>query len=294
MPMLPSLRSPSIGLPCVTGEVSVRPKPSMIRAPVSCSKRCSTSTGSGAEPEKQDFTQRDVHALDAGKLLIAANIAGTPMKSVTRCFVTAVDDGRDVARVRQEDHRAAGEDREVHARPSSRRRGRAAARRGTTSSAKSAMCSHAMALWTLPERLRCVSIAPFATPVVPPVYCSTAMSSSPIATAGGFGRRAVHQRPEVVHAAARPHRARYAGGVIRLQLEGRQQVEREAEVLGDGGDDVVLDVELVADGPDARARRGSRRRSPPRSWRRTTGARSRAPRRAGWSSRPARPRTARA
>ena len=38
-------------------------------------------------------------------------------------------------------------------------------------------CSHARACSMLATMLRCSSIAPFATPVVPPVYCRNAMSS---------------------------------------------------------------------------------------------------------------------
>ena len=60
---------------------------------------------------------------------------------------------------------------------------------------------------TLATRLRCSSIAPLATPVVPPVYCRKAMSSGPTATrrerqraAGGdrvveLGRAAAARRP---------------------------------------------------------------------------------------------------
>ena len=41
-------------------------------------------------------------------------------------------------------------------------------------------------IWaTFAATLRCVSVAPLATPVVPPVYCRKATSSSPTAT--GFG-----------------------------------------------------------------------------------------------------------
>ena len=40
-----------------------------------------------------------------------------------------------------------------------------------------ARCHHALACSTFATMLRCVSIAPLATPVVPPVYCRNAMSS---------------------------------------------------------------------------------------------------------------------
>ena len=49
-----------------------------------------------------------------------------------------------------------------------------------------ALTNHEVTCWTLHDRLRCVRIAPFATPVVPPVYCSAAGSSMSIPTRGGF------------------------------------------------------------------------------------------------------------
>lgn len=55
-PTEPILRSPSRGLAWVMGEVSLNPKPSMIFAPVSCSKRSRTSGAIGAEPETQYLT----------------------------------------------------------------------------------------------------------------------------------------------------------------------------------------------------------------------------------------------
>ena len=54
--MWPTLRKPRKGFTVATGEVSVKPKPSAIFAPVKSSKRFCTSSGSGALPLKQYFT----------------------------------------------------------------------------------------------------------------------------------------------------------------------------------------------------------------------------------------------
>ena len=89
--------------------------------------------------------------------------------------------------------------------------------------------------------LRCVSIAPLATPVVPPVYCRNAMSSGPIGTSSQRLPAAVLARHvrEVDRAArcATPAPCFFTCLTTRLtssRLERRQQV-------ADLGRDHVLD-----------------------------------------------------
>ena len=56
-----------------------------------------------------------------------------------------------------------------------------------TSPPRRTSTNQAVTCWTLHDRFRCVSIAPLATPVVPPVYCSSAVSSIAIAGRGRSG-----------------------------------------------------------------------------------------------------------
>ena len=49
--------------------------------------------------------------------------------------------------------------------------------------------------------LRCVSIAPLATPVVPPVYCRKATSSGPTSTGVERQRRSLRQHVVEAHGA---------------------------------------------------------------------------------------------
>lgn len=57
----------------------------------------------------------------------------------------------------------------------------------TTSEAYSIFENHALVCCAFTVRLRCVSMAPFETPVVPPVYWSTAISSRSTSGRGGSG-----------------------------------------------------------------------------------------------------------
>ena len=52
----------------------------------------------------------------------------------------------------------------------------------------SAGCTHASICSTFATRLRCVSVAPFDTPVVPPVYCRNATSCGPTSTGASLPR----------------------------------------------------------------------------------------------------------
>ena len=64
-----------------------------------------------------------------------------------------------------------------------------------------------------------MSIAPFETPVVPPVYCSTAMSSSAMATRGGSGGVAATSFRNRCTSAAGSTWA-MAGGLVRRSFSG--------------------------------------------------------------------------
>ena len=65
------------------GDVSVMPQPSARLQPVICRKRWCTSTGSGAPPEPQNFSDRRSYCSTPGKLLIAVYIVGTPGNTLT-------------------------------------------------------------------------------------------------------------------------------------------------------------------------------------------------------------------
>jgi len=93
MPHEPGLNGPSGGEKVPDGEVSVMPQPSPRLQPVSSRKRRWTSTGSGAPPEPQNFSERRSTFSIPGVLLIAVYIVGTPQNTVTffsaRSFSTA-------------------------------------------------------------------------------------------------------------------------------------------------------------------------------------------------------------
>ena len=57
-----------------------------------------------------------------------------------------------------------------------------------------ASTNHAATCWTLHDRFRCVRTAPFATPVVPPVYCNAAGAAMSIRASGGLAA-AVFDQP---------------------------------------------------------------------------------------------------
>ena len=60
MPQEPALRTPRAGVKVPVGEVSVMPQPSLRLQPVIAKNCCATSTGSGAPPEPQDLSERQV------------------------------------------------------------------------------------------------------------------------------------------------------------------------------------------------------------------------------------------
>src|SRR5437762_2304999 len=105
-PMVPIFLSPWRGLMCVTGDVSVSPNPSQILPPVRASKRCCTSTDSGAEPETHTLTLDRSRRSTLGNWLIALNNAGTRGAIVTRRFsisLTIIGTSRGLARLRARD-----------------------------------------------------------------------------------------------------------------------------------------------------------------------------------------------
>jgi hypothetical protein len=59
------------------------PQPSLSWQPVTCTKRCATSSGSGAPPEPQNFSDFKSWLLTPAWLMSAVNIVGTPGKMVT-------------------------------------------------------------------------------------------------------------------------------------------------------------------------------------------------------------------
>ncbi len=64
------------------GDVSVIPQPSFSVQPARAWKRCCTSSGSGAPPEPQYFSEERSMSAIPGYMSIAVNIVGTPMKIV--------------------------------------------------------------------------------------------------------------------------------------------------------------------------------------------------------------------
>ena len=144
------------------------------------SNRCLTSTGKGAPPETQYLIDVTSTPLVNGELLMAAYMVGTPGNNVGRflamSFRTASSSNSGCM---------------MMAPPI------ISARFMTTESAKmwkngstpimrslpsSTPSSHITAWWALAYRLAWDSIAPFGTPVVPPVYCRTARSAGSIST----------------------------------------------------------------------------------------------------------------
>ena len=61
-----------------TGEASERPYPSTSLQPVSFSKRCLISSGSGAPPDRQNFSEERSKLWSLGWFTMAVNIVGTP------------------------------------------------------------------------------------------------------------------------------------------------------------------------------------------------------------------------
>src|SRR5512139_1885457 len=87
IPMLPGLRVPFTGFTWVTGDDSVRPKPSMITPPVSSSKRRMISTGKGAEPLTTKLIEVRSYLGMSGAFTMAVIMVGTRMAIVGLVFV---------------------------------------------------------------------------------------------------------------------------------------------------------------------------------------------------------------
>jgi len=92
-PIDPIFRTPSNGLVCVTGVVSVMPKPSTITAPVAFSKSWMTSTGSGALPEKNPLKQVRSIFLNSGWLSMPMYMVGTSAPKFGLNFLMASKSG---------------------------------------------------------------------------------------------------------------------------------------------------------------------------------------------------------
>src|SRR5271168_4162434 len=84
MPQEPGLGTRPVGVKVPAGEVSVMPHPSEISRPVFSLNRCRTSTGSGAPPEQQYFSEDRSASLAPGCPSNARYMVGTPKNKVTR------------------------------------------------------------------------------------------------------------------------------------------------------------------------------------------------------------------
>src|ERR1700694_4730838 len=78
MPQEPSFGSARIGLNVPDGDVSVIPQPSASVVPESASNFCCTSSGSGAPPDAQYFSDDMSRSAIPGYISIAVYIVGTP------------------------------------------------------------------------------------------------------------------------------------------------------------------------------------------------------------------------
>src|SRR2546421_399852 len=118
----------------------------------------------------------------------------------------------------------------------------------TGRSACIAGCSHALYCSSAAMTLRCRSIAPFETPVVPPVYCRNARSSWPRGGVTSFALAPRVQRVDVHHYATCAQRAEHGDRVLQavrhhdrhartlrdaLRLQPRAEVARQAIELGE-------------------------------------------------------------
>ena len=182
-PTLPILRLPLSGLTVATGEVSLMPKPSTILEPVSFSNFCITSSGRGAEPEKQYRTLETSCLAMSGKLLSPLKSAGTPGNRVMRCLETALTtEGRSRGFGRSTMQAPAHRPQPMQTlMPKTWNRGRAVS---STSSPYFTSGNQASICCTFTERLRWVSIAPLLGPVVPPVYWRAPTASRSISAIG--------------------------------------------------------------------------------------------------------------
>ncbi len=82
-PQEPGFTGPSAGVKVPVGEVSVMPQPSHSRTPASAWNRSCTSSGSGAPPEEQTFSEARASRLTPGRFSTATNMVGTPQNTVT-------------------------------------------------------------------------------------------------------------------------------------------------------------------------------------------------------------------
>ena len=166
--MQPIFLVPSIGLTWVGEQVSVRPYPSTSLPPEIRSKVTWTSSGRGAAPLVQYLIDLRSYLGRSLKLLMAAYIVGTPQKIVGRClsaaFITA-------GRSRGLGTRIIAAPRctpmfMTQVIPKLWKSGSAPI---STSRPGFLSGNQASVIAACAIRLRCVSMAPLETPVVPPV-----------------------------------------------------------------------------------------------------------------------------
>ena len=161
------------------------PQPSASRQPVNFSNAFCTSTGSGAPPESQDFSECKSAVLAAGWLSNGdehGRHAGEH-RDFLRLDVAHRRLGVE-ARVQHQFGAQADAEQHVHRQriDVERRQHRQASRSSPAKTAAAGPRVVSMYCAGGGVRLACVSIAPFGRPVVPPVYCSTAIASSGSAT----------------------------------------------------------------------------------------------------------------
>ena len=250
----------------------------MSAVPVTCFQRSATAFCTAMPPPTASFSAREV---ELGEIRVVEQRveqrvdAGDDGVLVLRQLL---DEARDVARVGDQHVLAA--DHHHHQAVHRQREDVIERQRGDDHrplGRRIAGASQALYCSSAAMTLRCSSIAPLETPVVPPVYCRKAMSSCAQERrderlAGAFGQRLLeaHGARQVV------------GGHHLLHLAHHQVHDHalEAEHLAERGDDDVLDracVRAPAAAPwrSSRGSRSPRRRSP------SAGARARAACRAG-------------
>src|SRR4030042_1275573 len=176
MPMLPSTFLPYIGLQWVATAVSVSPYPSTSLPPVNSSKVCLTERGRGADPLMHALMDFTSYLAMSGWELMALYIVGTPMNKVGLYLLMALSRASMSLGLTMKIKGAAIVTAQamVVTIPKIWKRGMAA--RGLspgilTSGSQAEHCC------TLATTLRCRMTAALGTPVVPPVYWKSDMSS---------------------------------------------------------------------------------------------------------------------
>ena len=161
------------------GEVSVRPQACVSTLPVTAFQRSATARCTAMPPPRLTRRRLKSRLSKPGVCSSALNRVFTPLKNVKRCFASSATNAREITRVRDEQVVTA----ELHERQEVRGQRKDVIQRQRRHEHRRLLRVlrygriQASACSTLATRLRCVSTAPFDTPVVPPVYCRNAMSS---------------------------------------------------------------------------------------------------------------------